>query len=106
MCPGHSPCYGSGQYDPFGPPCLLCIEWMRCITNPLGLLEDKLACIGEIKAWVKRIIRRNRDHKINVTASSDPVILDYLKARKGTIPDTEPLARHLNAILWGIERLP
>ena len=93
MYPAHSPCYVSGQYDPSGSPCLPCLEWMRCITNPLGLLEDKLACVAEIKAWVKRIIRRNRDHKINVTASSDPVVLDYLKARKGTLPDPDPLTR-------------
>ena len=72
--------------------------------NPLGLLQDKFDCVMHLKAWVKTIIRRNKYLNLNVTASSDPVMLEYLKCRKGVLPDPEPLARRLHAIRWGIDK--
>ena len=99
MYPAHSPCYVAGQYDTFGPPCFPCLSWLCC---SLGLLEDKVECIVQLKAWVKRIIWHNKYLKLDVTASSGTVILDYLKARKGTVANTEPLGRRLNAIRSGI----
>ena len=87
---------------PLGTP-LPCIEWQRGIANPLGQVADKLGCIAAVKDWVRHIIRRNKELKINVTASSDPLMLDIRKARKNTLPDVESLCRHLNAIRCGID---
>ena len=88
MCLAHSPCYVSGQYDPFGGPCLLCVNWLRGLANPLTPLEDRLGCIVSLKDWLRWIIRCNKEHKINVNACSDPLMLEIFKSRKGILPET------------------
>ena len=103
MCPGHSSCYISGQYDLFGGPCLPCVNWLRGLANPLTPLEDRLGCVASLKDWLRRIIRHNKEHKINVTACSDPLMLEIFKSRKGILPECEPLLRRLNAIRCGLD---
>ena len=92
-----------GKYDPFGAPCYPCIEWLWGIVNPLENAIYKLGCIACLKNWVKRIIRRNRELKINVTAVTDPLILDILKVQKNTLPDVVLLRYRLNAIRCSLD---
>ena len=48
-------------------------------------------------------MRRNRELKINVTATSDPLVLDILKAKKNTLPDIVAIRDHLNAIRCSLD---
>ena len=103
FCPGHSECYLGGHYDPFHAPCLPCIQWLRGFINPLLSPSNRLECVHAIRDWFRRILRRNSDKKITVTAVEDPVLLGVLKGKKFVIPPATDMEARLRAIHYALD---
>ena len=103
FCPGHSPCYLAGHYNPFHAPCLPCINWLRGFVNPLLSPSKRLECVHALRDWFRRILRRNADRKLNVTSVEDPVLLGILKGKKFIIPPASDMEARLRAINYSLD---
>ena len=104
-CPGHSPCYLAGHYDPFHAPCLPCARWLRGFANVRNPSKERLDCVLALRDWFRHILRRNRDQKIKVTACEDPVMLGILMGKKSVLPDHDPIIARLRPVLYPLPLL-
>ena len=88
---------------PFHEPCLACMSWYRAIANDMLDKEIRLYNIQELKAWFKKLLRVNKNHGVNVVACSDPVLLPFIKAGRGVLPNVADLCLRLKAVHVSID---
>ena len=103
FCPGHSECYLGGRYDPFHAPCYPCMQWLRGFVNPLLSPSTRLECVHAMRDWFRRILKRNSDKQIKITAVEDPVLLGVLKGKKFVIPPAIDMETRLRAIKCALD---
>ena len=74
------------------------MTWMTAIANERVEDTRRMELIAELKQWVKKIIRLNKGHGIDVIVCSDFVLLQFLKCRKSVIPSVSDLILRLKAV--------
>ena len=78
---------------------------LSCPLPPLPSMVDcvRLDCVHAVRDWFRRILRRDSDKKINVTAVEDPVLLGVLKGKKFIIPPANDMEARLRAINYALD---
>ena len=76
---------------------------MRGFANIRNPTNERFDCVLALRDWFRRILRRNKDKKLNVTACDDPVLLGLLVGKKTVLPDPEPIIARLRAIHYSLD---
>ena len=76
-----------------------CMNWLRGIANERLDKQIQLYNIQELKDWYKRLVRINKSHGASsVVVCADTVLMNFIKAPTGTVPNPFDLALRLKAV--------
>ena len=76
---------------------------MRGFANIRNPTNERFDCVWALRDWVRRILRRNKDQKLKITACEDPILLSLLMGKKTVLPDPEPIIAWLRAIHYSLD---